>query len=99
MPSCGSWSSTARATVSPPTPESKMPIGLSLIGIMTPCCVPISQVRLTARADAPRFHAGDPTHTANGPLPAREGGRSCPLLGPELALEPGAGLLEGAAVG
>src|SRR3954447_17992964 len=29
MSSCGSWSITARATVSPPKPESKIPIGAS----------------------------------------------------------------------
>ena len=28
--SCGNWSFTARATVSPPTPESKIPIGASV---------------------------------------------------------------------
>ena len=30
--SCGSWSITDRATVSPPNPESKMPIGASDVG-------------------------------------------------------------------
>ena len=30
MSSYGSWSITARATVSPPKPESKMPIGASV---------------------------------------------------------------------
>src|SRR5215204_1115760 len=30
MSSCGSWSMTARATVSPPNPESKMPMGASV---------------------------------------------------------------------
>src|SRR3954451_15563667 len=39
--SCGSWSSTARATVRPPTPESKIPMGasaprMSLLA-MSPC--------------------------------------------------------------
>src|SRR5690554_749517 len=31
MGSCGSWSSTARTTVSPPTPLSKIPIGASFM--------------------------------------------------------------------
>src|SRR4051812_17955233 len=30
MDSCGSWSMTERATVRPPNPESKMPMGASL---------------------------------------------------------------------
>src|SRR3954447_1482216 len=42
----------ARATVSPPTPESKMPIGAVLSGRMPPACVvPISPVRLALTAD------------------------------------------------
>jgi hypothetical protein len=33
MSSFGSWSITARATVSPPKPESKIPIGASESGL------------------------------------------------------------------
>src|SRR3954449_11001715 len=63
--SCGSWSRTARATVSPPTPESKMPIGALLLGRPAPGELPMSRARLSGGTDV---------HMRKGPLPPAGGG-------------------------
>src|SRR3954470_12256314 len=52
--SFGSWSSTARATVSPPTPESKMPIGASA---PRESVVPMLRVRLAVVGDGRRIRS------------------------------------------
>src|SRR5690349_7867415 len=65
MASCGSWSSTARATVSPPTPESKMPMGAPLSGVPPAADVAMSQVRLAADTDADTRKA--PSRDGRGP--------------------------------
>src|SRR4051812_37552043 len=64
MDSVGSWSRTARATVSPPTPESKIPMGASAL-VMTP-------VRLSGGADSPQHRRGGQQQTGPGPAGAGE---------------------------
>src|SRR4051794_18656402 len=65
MDSVGNWSRTARATVSPPTPESKIPMGAS-----APVVVGMTGVRLVTGADVAQHRTAGEEQPGAGPAGA-----------------------------
>src|ERR1700761_4491303 len=74
MSSSGSWSMMARATVSPPTPESNTPMGASALLMSTqllPRCraPPLPGLAFRVRQQVRGEHAGDPAAEVSLPGP------------------------------